>query len=83
MFGILTSVQLMLTSMMMFLTGTETVSSGIDINLMREVMNIVVESVKMILGLFTVYPLNLFLIIGLIYMGARLIPLLKGIAKKN
>ena len=83
MFGILTSVQLMLTSMMMFLTGTETVSSGIDINLMREVMNIVVESVKMILGLFTVYPLNLFLIIGLIYMGAKLIPLLKGIAKKN
>ena len=83
MFGLLTSMQVFLTSWMMYLTGTETVSSGLDVELMREIMSIVVEAIKMILGLFTVYPLNLFLIIGLIYMGAKFIPLLKNVAKKS
>lgn len=77
MLGFLTAMQLLLTvkvpalmtKFMMFLTGTETVTenaSGLDVGIVSEVMDIVVTVVTSFVGLFKLWPLNLFLILGII-----------------
>ena len=63
MFGLLSSVQLLLTSFMMLLTSGE---AQLDTALVGEVMDIVVQVITKAVGLFALFPLNLFLILGLI-----------------
>lgn len=63
MFGLLSSMQLLLTSFMMLLTGGE---AQLDTALVGEVMDIVVQVITKAVGLFALFPLNLFLILGLI-----------------
>lgn len=63
MFGLLSSMQLFLTSFMMLLTGGE---AQLDTALVGEVMDIVVQVITAAVGLFALFPLNLFLILGLI-----------------
>ena len=64
MFGLLSSVQLLLTSFNMFLTGAE--GAQLDTALVGDVMDIVVQVITKAVGLFALFPLNLFLILGLI-----------------
>lgn len=64
MFGLLSSVQLLLTSFVMFLTGAE--GAQLDTALVGEVMDIVVQVITKAVGLFALFPFNLFLILGLI-----------------
>ena len=50
---------------MVYLTGT----TQLDTSLVTEVMDIVVEVITKAVGLFGLFPLNLFLILGLIGMS--------------
>lgn len=54
----------LLTRMTMFLTGEG--ATGLDTALVGDVMEIVVQVVTAFVGLFTLWPLNLFLILGII-----------------
>ena len=75
MLGLLTNFQLFLTSFMMFLTGE---APALDVNLVETVMDMVVSVVTKFFSLFTIYPLNLFIIfaiislaIGIVFAGKR------------
>ena len=76
MLGFLTALQLLLTvqvpalmsKVMMFLTG-ETGTTKLDVSMVEEVMDIVVAAITKFVTLFTIWPLNLFLILGLISMA--------------
>ena len=63
---LLTQMQLFLTSFMMFLTGTETTGGFLDLELVDNVMDMVVSVVTKFAVLFTIWPLNLFLILAII-----------------
>ena len=60
MFGLLSSMQLLL-------TGTE--AAKLDTELVSQVMDIVVQVITKAVTLFGLFPLNLFLILGLIGVG--------------
>lgn len=78
---VLTQMQLFLTSFMMVLTG-ETTSTGLDISLVESVLDILVLVVQRIATLFTIFPLNLFLILGIIGGGIGLFFVVKRGARK-
>lgn len=64
MLGFLTSIVATLT---MFFPGLLTSgTTGLDTSLVTQVMDIVVTVVTAFVGLFTLWPLNLFLILGII-----------------
>ena len=49
----------------------------IDVSLVTELINLV----KSVCGLFTIFPLNVFLIASLVYVGFRIFRSAKGAAK--
>ena len=60
----------LMTRMTMFLTGEA--SNKLDVALVDEVMDIVVAVITKFVTLFTLWPLNLFLILGLIGLAIGL-----------
>lgn len=80
MFGLLSSMQLFLTSFMMFLTGEG--AAQLDTALVGEVMDIVVEVITKAVALFALFPLNLFLILGLIGLSVGFFFTLKRGARR-
>lgn len=79
MFGLLSSMQLLLTSFMMLLTGGE---AQLDTALVGEVMDIVVQVITKAVALFALFPLNLFLILGLIGLSVGFFFTLKRGARR-
>lgn len=70
MLGFLTSFQMFLTSWLMTLTGEA--AGKLDVAMVDEVMDIVVAVITKFVTLFTIWPLNLFLILGLIGLAIGL-----------
>ena len=72
MFGVLSSLfatltmfcPALMTKLVMFLDGTTT--TGLDMELVNDIMDMVVTVVTKFASLFTIWPLNLILILGLI-----------------
>ena len=70
MLGFLSSIQMFLTSWVMTLTGEAT--GKLDVAMVDEVMDIVVAVITKFVTLFTIWPLNLFLILGIIGLAIGL-----------
>lgn len=79
MIGFLSSMQLFLTSFMMLLTSGE---AQLDTALVGEVMDIVVQVITKAVALFALFPLNLFLILGLIGLSVGFFFTLKRGARR-
>ncbi|MBQ7943481.1 MAG: hypothetical protein IJ326_05395 [Lachnospiraceae bacterium] len=61
---------------MLGLLATETTASAIDMT----VVNMLIELVKSLLTLFTVFPINIFLVAGLVGVGFGIFRKAKGAA---
>lgn len=57
----------------MILTGGEVVSSGIDVTIVDSIL----EVTRTILGMFTIFPLNVFLTAGIVGIGIGVFKKLK------
>lgn len=68
----------LLTRNVMVLTDATTT---FDIEMVRELMDIIVEMLTKILGLFKIFPLNLFMIIGIMFLAISIFRSLKRTAK--
>ena len=60
---------------------TDAATTGLDLELVSDIMDIIVEVITKCLGLFKIYPLNVFLIIGIILIAIGLLGRLKRTAK--
>lgn len=60
---------------------TDAATTGLDLELVTDIMDIIVEVITKCLGLFTIYPLNLFLVIGIVMLAIGLLGRLKRTAK--
>ena len=79
MFGLLTSFNMLLSYYGLGLL-TETTAT-FDIELVRELMDVIVEMLTKLLGLFKIFPLNLFMIIGIMFLAISIFRSLKRTAK--
>lgn len=71
MFGLLTRNAVVLTD----------ATTTFDVEMVRELMDIIVEMLTKLLGLFKIFPLNLFMIIGIMFLAISIFRSLKRTAK--